>query len=122
MSLEGEAGANQKGFWGLEYGGVQLEVEAGDSLDSCFRKCTVAPLGEGIKLETRREMRPVWDAILVVQTRDGKDGTRMAGLELLKKWEDCWIRVGDSTAISLWNYILEWIDGVREIYTLGFEC
>ena len=47
----------------------------------------------------------------------------MAGLELLKKWADCWIRVGDSTAISVQNYILEWIDGVREIFdTLGFEC
>ena len=40
-----------------------------------------------------------------------------------EKWADCWIWVGDSTAISLWNYILEWIYGVRDTCdALGFEC
>lgn len=39
----------------------------GDLLDSCFRKCMVAPLCEGIgDKEGNETSLPVWDAILVV--------------------------------------------------------
>ena len=39
-------------------------MEVGDLLDSCFRKCTVAPLCEGIgDKEGNETSSPVWDAI-----------------------------------------------------------